>query len=459
MKKILSEYVKKRNFKKTSEPKPSLSSKHKKLIYVIQKHDARRLHFDFRLELKGVLKSWAVPKGMPVNPKDKRLAVMTEDHPLAYANFEGRIPEGQYGAGTVEIWDKGNYVNITVKNEKLKDLENAITEGHFTIYLKGEKLEGTYSFTKLKDKNWIVVKKQEENEKTQLKNSTISIENKKIELTNLNKKIDELISKKQLIDYYTKIAKVMLPHVKDRLISMYRFPDGVQGKKFFQKDAPGYFPKWLKCKIVESEDNKKTCYTVVEDKAGIVYLANQVVEPHIMTSREDKPDIPDKIVFDFDPSELDLPKLKKMLQITKKFLESVGLTPFIMTTGGKGYHISAPVKRELTNTEVRAFALTISTTLADTYPNIFTTELSKKKRNGLIFIDVNRNSPMQLVIAPYTVRAKPKLTIASPFEWNELPDINPDSFSIKNPPTGDPWRNFFKKSVSLKQVIKNITKP
>lgn len=147
----LEEYRKKRNFKVTTEPAGS-NVKEPSRIFVVQEHHARNLHYDFRLENEGVLKSWAVPKGIPESPNQKRLAVQTEDHPIEYASFEGNIPEGHYGAGTVKIWDKGTY-EATVWNENMLE---------FT--LKGEKLKGRYAMVPLKKagtKNWLLIKAKE----------------------------------------------------------------------------------------------------------------------------------------------------------------------------------------------------------------------------------------------------------------------------------------------------------
>ena len=144
----LEEYQKKRNFQKTNEPsgdeKGSSGS-----IYVIQKHQATHLHYDLRLEMDGVLKSWAVPKTPPTQSGVKRLAVQVEDHPIEYAEFEGTIPEGEYGAGSVEIWDMGHYVLKDKKENKL------IFEIH------GERLKGTYCLVRFKEKkNWLFFKKK-----------------------------------------------------------------------------------------------------------------------------------------------------------------------------------------------------------------------------------------------------------------------------------------------------------
>ncbi|MEM4733145.1 MAG: DNA polymerase ligase N-terminal domain-containing protein [Candidatus Bathyarchaeia archaeon] len=144
----LDKYQKKRNFEKTSEPKGEVAAGESK-IYVIQKHAATHLHFDLRLEMDGILKSWAIPKEPPTSLGVKRLAVQVEDHPIEYANFEGTIPEGEYGAGTVEIWDKGPYKLIDRKEDKL------------IVEIEGAKLQGTYVLIRLKDKkNWLFFKKK-----------------------------------------------------------------------------------------------------------------------------------------------------------------------------------------------------------------------------------------------------------------------------------------------------------
>jgi len=158
----IKEYQEKRNFNQTPEPEAHKSaSSEKEPIFVIQKHNASHLHFDFRLEAEGVLKSWAVPKGPSMNPKDKRLAVQVEDHPLDYANFEGIIPDGNYGAGTVEIWDKGVFTYI----EKYRDLIDAIEHGILEFKLHGRKLKGLFTLVRTnmdgKEKNWLLMKKDD----------------------------------------------------------------------------------------------------------------------------------------------------------------------------------------------------------------------------------------------------------------------------------------------------------
>ncbi len=159
-------YKKKRNFKETPEPEGTPKSSKSKLEFVVQRHKASSLHYDFRLEIDGVLKSWAVPKGPSLNPKDKRLAMMVEDHPYDYKDFAGIIPSG-YGAGIVEIWDNGTYADL--ENSEMKAAEKNLRAGLHTDNLKftlfGKKLKGEFALVKLKGKQdnaWLLIKHNDE---------------------------------------------------------------------------------------------------------------------------------------------------------------------------------------------------------------------------------------------------------------------------------------------------------
>ncbi|MFZ0052888.1 MAG: DNA polymerase ligase N-terminal domain-containing protein [Desulfobaccales bacterium] len=159
--KTLDDYQAKRDFRRTPEPSPGGREVSAQPIFVIQKHGASHLHYDFRLEVDGVLKSWAIPKGPSTDPQEKRLAVPTEDHPLEYAGFEGVIPEGEYGAGTVLVWDTGKFRNITEKKGVALDLPEALAHGHLKVWLEGRKLKGGYALTRFKtgkDEAWLLVK-------------------------------------------------------------------------------------------------------------------------------------------------------------------------------------------------------------------------------------------------------------------------------------------------------------
>ena len=163
----LKDYNEKRQFDETSEPKGKAKKSKDKLIFVIQRHAASRLHYDFRLEMEGVLKSWAVPKGPSLDPKDKRLAMMVEDHPYDYKDFEGNIPKGNYGAGQVEVWDSGTYepLDETSKLSTEKELLKELKAGSLKFILHGKKLKGEFALVKMKnaDNNaWLLIKHKDE---------------------------------------------------------------------------------------------------------------------------------------------------------------------------------------------------------------------------------------------------------------------------------------------------------
>src|SRR5262245_5593892 len=162
----LTTYRAKRSFRVSPEPKGTKDAPTGPLRFVVQKHHAKRVHFDFRLELDGVLKSWAVPKGPSLNPTDKRLAVQVEDHPLDYAAFEGVIPKGSYGAGTVIVWDHGPYqaVNASSRADSEQKVREGLAEGHLSIVLHGQKLRGEFALVKTSrgdPKAWLLIKKRD----------------------------------------------------------------------------------------------------------------------------------------------------------------------------------------------------------------------------------------------------------------------------------------------------------
>lgn len=162
----LVKYNEKRDFEQTDEPKGKIGKSENELIFVVQKHAASHLHYDFRLEMGGVLKSWAVPKGPSLDPKIKRLAMMVEDHPYNYKDFEGTIPGGNYGAGHVIVWDNGTYLPAeATKGKPEKQLQEDLQKGRLSFLLKGKKLKGEFSLVKLKGKQenaWLLIKKNDQ---------------------------------------------------------------------------------------------------------------------------------------------------------------------------------------------------------------------------------------------------------------------------------------------------------
>lgn len=459
--KKLETYQSKRNFKKT--PEPSGKEKIKKLkhpIFVVQKHNASHLHYDFRLEMNGVLKSWAIPKGPSNDPQEKRLAVETEDHPMSYATFEGTIPEGQYGAGTVKLWDIGTFTTI-----KPETIEKSYNDGKIEINLSGKKLKGNYVLVRTKlggnKKNWLF-KKMIDNAKSN-NDPKIKVGKFDVEITNPDKILfpKDKITKSQIIDYYNKIGSTMLPYVKDRPVNMLRYPQGITEEGFFHKDAPDFFPKWIETIIIKREDGKPIHYVLIQNIATLVYLANfGCLTPHIWLCKKDKLNYPDRLIFDLDPSnEKSFEKIKIVAKELKKLLEAYGLVPFVMTTGSRGLHVVVPLKRTKTFDQVRVFAQEIAKELVNNDPKNLTMEIRKEKRGNKIFIDTLRNGFGATGVAPYAIRAKNGAPIAAPLEWKELDDskLKSQSYNIFNiferlQKIDDPWKNINKHAKTIKKI-------
>jgi bifunctional non-homologous end joining protein LigD len=241
----LSKYSQKRNFRETPEPKSKLARSKQELIFVVQQHDASHLHYDFRLEMEGVLKSWAVPKGPSLNPEDKRLAMMVEDHPYDYKDFEGTIPEGNYGAGNVIVWDKGSYYEISSKDkaESEKKLLAGLKKGHISFILKGKKLKGEFSLIRMhgdQKNTWLLIKKADKyaTEDDVLKKDRSVLSRKKLVLKERSKRTQKRIPAKSAASKKKDHSKVSpLPgEIKPMLTSLadeaFDDPDWIFEKKY-----------------------------------------------------------------------------------------------------------------------------------------------------------------------------------------------------------------------------------
>jgi bifunctional non-homologous end joining protein LigD len=269
------------------------------------------------------------------------------------------------------------------------------------------------------------------------------------------------LTKLDVAQYYKDIAPVMLPHIKDRPISMRRFPNGIKGKNFFQKGVPDYFPNWVRtASILVKERKTRQKQVMVQDVATLVYLANQAnLEFHIWLSRYDKINRPDKLVFDLDPSKKQsFGELVEAALILKEYLEDDGLFPFVMTSGSKGLHVVVPLRRTVFFDESREYARGIVREIVQSYPKKYTDQARKFSRRGRIFIDYLRNAYAQTSVAPYSLRALPGAPVATPLDWKELKNkkLHAQSYTIKNifqrlSKKDDPWKNFRKKSRSLPQ--------
>ncbi|CCB86019.1 putative DNA ligase-like protein Rv0938/MT0965 [Parachlamydia acanthamoebae UV-7] len=756
----LGEYRSKRDLNKSKEPSAGKNKRSDALNFCIQKHAARRLHYDFRLEYKGVLLSWAVPKGPSLDPYDKRLAIQVEDHPLDYQYFEGTIPKGNYGAGKVEIWDRGTYTvpHVTTREEIEKYLTIGLKKGHFAVILHGEKLQGEFVFQKLKqdaeDTAWLLIKKEdafatetdhdkpakqvkmpefvtpmlatladhpfssedwlfeikwdgyralafidpnnvqlksrnrillndrfpvivdslkkvkdkvifdgelvvldsagksdfqlmqnyqkdhagvlyyyvfdllykdgqdlrnlplierknllkkllkelnlplirysdhivkdgEDFYKEAVKNKLEGIIGKKVtstyqsrrsqdwvkiktalrqevviggfteprgsrkkfgallvgvyddqgelhyvghvgggftdelledvykqllplsqkkspfknipkpnmpvtwikpklvcevsfaewtkddimrqpifrglridknpkevkkeiptaseekkgrtskrqelELTNLDKLYwpKEKYTKGDLIAYYQKVAPYLLPYLRNRPITLHRFPDGIEGKDFYQKNIDFSHPDWLKTFPVQHE-GKVDHYLMISDLRSLLYAVNLgSIDLHPFTSRCKNLEKPDYCIIDLDPHDIAFEKVIEIASATHELLERAKIKNYCKTSGGKGLHIFIPLHAKYDYEQSKEFAHVIALCIHKQFPTITSVERSPQSRPKKIYLDYLQNRALQTIVAPYSVRPRPGALVSTPLLWEEVkPGLDPKDFDI-----------------------------
>ena len=447
----LSSYRKKRHFEHTREPKgpgikKSLRRPNPTLSFVIQEHAARQLHYDFRLELDGVLRSWAVPKGPSTDTKVKRLAVQTEDHPLEYAKFEGTIPAGQYGAGKVVIWDHGTWTPESDPHEQYG-------KGHLTLTLQGERLHGRWHLIRRGEKigeksSWLLFKGHDElpvgraPAKPRVKGCSVT-------LTHPERVIyPELgIHKRDVFAYYQNVAPYLLPHVSRRPLTVVRCPQGQGGPCFFQKHAQKGSSDAIH-PIPIREEHGQGDYTYIDDVDGLLGLVQMsVLEVHTWGAHIDHVEHPDLLVLDLDPApELDFSRVTSAARLLHDIFDRLDLQSFVKTTGGKGLHVCVPLLPKLSWDEMKGLTQSLADTLVRHAPREFLAVATKARRKGKIFVDYLRNSRGATFIAPYSTRARPQATVATPVEWSELDALRPEAFTMNEVvqrlrrPRGDPWR-------------------
>lgn len=649
-------YENKRNFRKTPEPLPGSATPGTGApVFVVHRHEARRLHYDLRIEVDGVLKSWAVPKGFSYDPAEKRLAVRTEDHPLEYEDFQGVIPPGEYGAGTMTIWDRGSYELISA----VPPLD-AIEKGKLEIRFYGGRLRGEWHMVKLKkasaewllfksrdryarekgspafaidltrispkplpqrvrpmrigetvpafnDPAWIYELKLEgarvlveyQNDSVRFRgtrrklsarlpevtadlkklkaeralldgvlvclddqqrpseslleqvlagqadrpvvyyafdllhyedwdlrqvpllerkaalasilptsNSVVYVEHERsrsqqliltvqavglagcvakradstyaagpspnwveialvpaprtsqddllqalaqrtensrklpgaVRFTNLDKVLwpRDGYTKGDLIRYYDDVADALLPYLQDRPLSLHRFPDGIEGESFFQKNSPGYFPDWVPtAEVTDSSGRRRVVrYVVCNDRKTLLYLANLAsVELHPWSSRVGTFDSPDWAILDLDPSVNDFRKVARVARLLGKILRGIGLRPFLKTSGSKGLHIYIPLLPGYSYDQVRMFCEGVALCAVHELPEVATVERGKTRRGQKVYLDYLQNRRGQTIAAPYTVRPIHGAPVSAPLTWDEVSeDVDPSDFTIQTMP-------------------------
>lgn len=242
------------------------------------------------------------------------------------------------------------------------------------------------------------------------------------------------LTKGQLVDYYRRVADHAVPHLTGRPLTMQIFPKGVGEPGAFVKERRRHFPDWVGAATLPKRGGEIVMPTV-DSAAALVYLANQgMVTPHVWLSRADRPDRPDRLVFDLDPSTEDFDLVRRTALELRKLLSDVGLVPFVKTTGSRGLHVMTPLDRSATTEQVRAFAEAVAADLAARHPEDLTVEFSKAARGSRLYLDVLRNGHAQTEVAAYGVRARPDAPVAAPLEWDEVDDtgLRADRWNVGN---------------------------
>lgn len=525
----LAEYRKKRDFARTPEPASSKRAARKTAEprFVVQMHRASHLHFDFRLEAGGTLKSWAVPKGPSMDPKDKRLAMRVEDHPLAYANFEGQIPTGNYGAGQVIVWDTGTY-GLFEGEDPAREIER----GSVKLVMHGKKLRGNFALVKIKARDgshnaWLLIKEADKfakpgdtrrddrsvltkrtlddvaddpRAKTWQSNRAASSTRSKlagrlatarhqgdavrrapvptmVEIKRPEKVLfpKDRYTKADLAAYYEAVADTMLPYLAGRPLSLQRYPDGIDGPSFFEKNVGRGAPDWLKTAVVAgSEDGASVRYIICDDRQTLAYLANlAAITLHVWTSRVGSLDEPDFVFFDLDPGDkCPLRRLAAVALRLRDLLAEIGLQPLVKSSGGSGLHVLVPLGPGYDYDVVKTFGEIVARRMVEVMPDDVSLERSTRRRPAeavyFDFVQIGRGKTM---VAAYSVRASEGAPVSMPLEWREIERASTSrardaralflNWTIKTAPAllrrrGDAWKGALRRPKSLESAVKAL---
>jgi bifunctional non-homologous end joining protein LigD len=263
---------------------------------------------------------------------------------------------------------------------------------------------------------------------------TIEAGGRKVEISRPDKVLfpDAGITKFDLARYWARIAMVALPHVRDRPLTMRRYPDGIGSGGFFQKNIPEHFPDWIDRVDLPKEGGTVT-HLLANDAATLVFLADQAsLELHLALAKAGAPRYPDRMIFDLDPSDEDFGKVQEVARAVKTALEARGLESFVKTTGSRGLHVVLPLDGGAEVDRLRPFARGLAAEVAERHPKLVTVEQRKDKRGDRVLVDTFRTAYGQTAIAPYSIRARPGAPVATPLRWDEAfsSGLTPDRYTI-----------------------------
>ena len=280
-----------------------------------------------------------------------------------------------------------------------------------------------------------------------------------VEITHPRKVLfpDDGITKSDLASYYRDVADRMVPLVRDRPVSLQRFNAGIGREGFFQKNVAKGVPSWVK-RVEVPKKGGSLWHVLANDPATLVWLANQnAITPHVWLSRADRLDKPDRMIFDLDPpDEGEFALVRRTARELGDVLREAGVEPFAMTTGSKGVHVVVPLRRRYGFDRVRDAAVAVAQRLVERRPSELTMEFYKRKRDGRLFVDVNRNGYAATAVPPYAVRARPGAPVATPLHWDELSDrrLSAQRWTLRTVLDRDPdvWKDIGRAAGSLPEV-------
>jgi bifunctional non-homologous end joining protein LigD len=491
---LLEVYRRKRDFTRTTEPAGATGSAADRPRFVVQRHRARRLHYDLRFEVDGVLVSWAVPKGPTLDPKVRRLAMHVEDHPVEYLDFEGVIPEGEYGGGDVIVWDTGTW-----EPAKADDPHVAIEHGELHAEVHGEKLRGRLVLVRRGGEEgsdpWMLLHKRdryavegwdpEEHPRSVLSGrtndevkadpdrlwrsgvpaaeanvsllpeslpdesideldalgtqGTWEVFGRRLKVTNLDKVLfpgEPPVTKRELLAYSARVAPVTLPYLQGRPLNLHRYPDGAGRKGFWHKQRPRHAPDWIgSWDNAEADQGETTTYVVADEPAALVWIANfGALEWHPWTSRAAAPHEPNYALVDLDPGErTSWDDLLALARLHRTALDHLGVTARAKVTGRRGIQIWVPISGGYSFDDTRGWVERLSRTVGQVVPELVSWKWEVKERKGLARLDYTQNAINKTLVAPYSPRPAAGAPVSVPITWDELddPDLRPDRWTIR----------------------------
>ena len=269
------------------------------------------------------------------------------------------------------------------------------------------------------------------------KDATVQIDGHALKFTNLPKLYypDDGVTKRDVLNYYAAIADLILPHLKDRPLSLKRYPNGIKEEYFFQKHTPETYPSWMRTEMIDSDHAGVINYVFADDHASLLYLVNLgCIDHNPWMSRSGSLDNPDFVLIDLDPQECPFEMIVEAALMVKTVLDQIGLTGYPKTTGGDGMHVYIPVEPVYTYEDTRTFAELIARVVTNRKPQMYTTPRSVAKRQkNRVYFDYLQNGKSKTIAAPYVLRAYPGAPVATPLEWREvMPGLHPKQFNIGN---------------------------